>query len=289
MEEAPESTQEFKFLVTKDEDNTFEQKLSISVGADGVEGVSRQLSDLERGTYRVKEVLPANSEYEVASAAIGTATNCENVGPETSAYVATFKLGYKKNQTNENVITAEYTYDKSSGGTVGAVEYTNREIKTNLDLKKIAADTETRLTGAKFKLEKSDNNGGWTSVKTNYDDFTVLNGDDQVELTNLTSGVYRLTEITAPTGYMVLSSEIQFSVTQGKVTLTNAQGTASNMWELSTDTTKPPVLTIKNQKVYSLPEAGGSGIYWYMIGGMLLMVTSAWILYKNKCKEVLGK
>ncbi len=289
LEEAPESTQEFKFLVTKDEDNTFEQKLSISVGADGVEGVSRQLSDLERGTYRVKEVLPANSEYEVASAAIGTATNCENVGPETSAYVATFKLGYKKNQTNENVITAEYTYDKSSGGTVGAVEYTNREIKTNLDLKKIAADTETRLTGAKFKLEKSDNNGGWTSVKTNYDDFTVLNGDDQVELTNLTSGVYRLTEITAPTGYMVLSSEIQFSVTQGKVTLTNAQGTASNMWELSTDTTKPPVLTIKNQKVYSLPEAGGSGIYWYMIGGMLLMVTSAWILYKNKCKEVLGK
>ena len=88
---------------------------------------------------------------------------------------------------------------------------------------------------------------------------------------------------------MVLSSEIQFNVTQGKVTLTNAEGTASNMWELSTDTTKPPVLTIKNQKVYSLPEAGGSGIYWYTIGGMLLMVTSAWILYKNKCKEVLGK
>ena len=91
---------------------------------------------------------------------------------------------------------------------------------------------------------------------------------------------------------MVLSSKIEFKVAQGKVTFTNAEGTASNMWELSTDTTdatKPPVLTIKNQKVYSLPEAGGSGIYWYMIGGMLLMVTSAWILYKNKCKEVLGK
>ena len=289
LEEAPESTQEFRFLVTKEGDNTFERELSISVEADNSSSVTQSLENLERGTYYVKEVLPANSEYEVAGAAIGTATNCENVGPESSAYVAKFKLGYKKNQTNENVITAEYTYDEGSGGTVGAVEYTNREIKTNLDLKKIAADTETRLTGAKFKLEKSDNNGGWTSVKTNYDDFTVLNGDNQVELTNLTSGDYRLTEITAPTGYMVLSSEIQFSVTQGKVTLTNAEGTASNMWKLSTDTTNPPVLTIKNQKLYSLPESGGSGIYWYMIGGMVLMSTAAWILYKNKCREVLGK
>ena len=291
LEEAPGSTQEFKFLVTKDEDNTFEQELSISVGADGVAGVSRQLSNLERGTYHVKEVLPANSEYEVASAAIGTATNCENVGPETSTYVATFKLGYKKNQTNENVITAKYTYDEGAGGTVGAVEYTNREIKTNLDLKKIAADTGTFLTGAKFKLEKKVSDDNWDPVKPENSDngFEVLNGDGQVELTNLTSGDYRLTEITAPTGYMVLSSEIQFKVTQGKVTLTNAEGTDSNMCELTTDSTNSPVLTIKNQKLYSLPESGGSGIYWYMIGGMVLMSTAAWILYKNKCREVLGK
>ena len=290
LEEAPGSTQEFKFLVTKDEDNTFEQELSISVGADGVAGVSRQLSNLERGTYHVKEVLPANSEYEVASAAIGTATNCENVGPETSTYVATFKLGYKKNQKNENVITAEYTYDEGAGGTVGAVEYTNREIKTNLDLKKIAADTGTFLTGAKFKLEKKVSDDNWDPVKPENSDngFEVLNGDGQVELTNLTSGDYRLTEITAPTGYMVLSSEIQFKVTQGKVTLTNAEGTDSNMWTFTTDSTTP-VLTIKNQKLYSLPESGGSGIYWYMIGGMVLMSTAAWILYKNKCREVLGK
>ena len=291
LEEAPESTQEFRFLVTKEGDNTFERELSISVEADNSSSVTQSLENLERGTYYVSEVLPENSEYEVAGAAIGTATNCENVRPESSAYVATFKLGYKKNQTNENVITAKYTYDKDSGGTIGAVEYTNREIKTSLDLKKIAADTKNSLTGAKFKLEKKVSGDNWDPVKPENSDngFEVLNGDDQVELTNLTSGDYRLTETTAPTGYMVLSSEIQFKVTQGKVTLTNAEGTDSNMWELSTDTTKPPVLTIKNQKLYSLPESGGSGIYWYMIGGMVLMSTAAWILYKNKCREVLGK
>ena len=291
LEEAPGSTQEFKFEVTKEEDATFKQELTISVDANSKVAKPQILDKLKRGTYHVREVLPEGSEYKVSSAEIGKATNCENVRPESSTYVATFKLGYKKDMKDVNVITAEYTYDEDSGGTVGAVEYTNREIKTSLDLKKIAADTGTSLTGAKFKLEKKDNNGKWTSVETNYDDFTVLNGDTEndIELTNLTSGDYRLTEITAPTGYMVLSSEIQFKVTQGKVTLTNAEGTASNMWKLTTDTTKPPVLTIKNQKVYSLPEAGGNGIYWYMIGGMLLMVTSAWILYKNKCKEVLGK
>lgn len=61
------------------------------------------------------------------------------------------------------------------------------------------------------------------------------------------------------------------------------------MCELTAGSTNPPVLTIKNQKLYTLPESGGSGIYWYMIGGMVLMSTAAWILYKNKCREVLGK
>ena len=49
------------------------------------------------------------------------------------------------------------------------------------------------------------------------------------------------------------------------------------------------VITLTNQKVYTLPSTGGNGIYWYMIGGMVLMSTAAWILYKNKCREVLGK
>ena len=46
---------------------------------------------------------------------------------------------------------------------------------------------------------------------------------------------------------------------------------------------------VENIKLYSLPSTGGSGIYWYMIGGMVLMSAAAWILYKNKCREVLGK
>ena len=101
-----------------------------------------------------------------------------------------------------------------------------------------------------------------------------------------------LTETKAPNGYSKLGSSIYFKVENGTVTLTDKDGNQTGedfeLWQLDTTSTTP-VLTIKNQKLYSLPESGGSGIYWYMISGMVLMSTAAWILYKNKCKEVLGK
>ena len=49
------------------------------------------------------------------------------------------------------------------------------------------------------------------------------------------------------------------------------------------------VITVKNEVVYNLPNSGGSGIYWFSICGMLLMMAAAWIIYKNKCREVLVK
>lgn len=289
LEEHPESTKEFKFEVTKEKDATFKKELTISVDANSKVAGPQILDKLKRGTYHVREVLPEGSEYKVSSAEIGKATNCENVRPESSTYVATFKLGYKKNMTDENVITAEYTYDdKNPSGTIGAVKYTNTEIKATLDLKKTdeKQNNPTYLDGAYFKLEKKSGEN-WGPVE-NYDKFSVGNKDTDIELNDLRNGDYRLTEVTAPSGYMLLSSPICFTVSNGTVTLTD-EGTVSNMCELTTESTNPPVLTIKNQKLYSLPESGGNGIYWYMIGGMVLMSTAAWILYKNKCREVLGK
>ena len=45
--------------------------------------------------------------------------------------------------------------------------------------------------------------------------------------------------------------------------------------------------TFENEALYSLPEAGGPGIYWYIFSGVLLMAGALLIIYKNKCKEVL--
>ena len=68
----------------------------------------------------------------------------------------------------------------------------------------------------------------------------------------------------------------------------NTLTTTPTMWNLSkNDNTF--TLTIKNDVVYNLPSTGGTGIYLYMIGGILLMFAAAWILYKNKCREVLER
>ena len=48
-------------------------------------------------------------------------------------------------------------------------------------------------------------------------------------------------------------------------------------------------ILIENAVIYNLPNSGGSGIYWFSICGMLLMMAAAWIIYKNKCREVLVK
>ena len=41
-------------------------------------------------------------------------------------------------------------------------------------------------------------------------------------------------------------------------------------------------LSIRNTQLYELPNSGGMGIYWYSIGGTLLMLAAALILYRNK-------
>ena len=146
---------------------------------------------------------------------------------------------------------------------------------------KKSADDDVGLSGAEFELKNTDNtliatgksgDGGaieWTSEDNN--DLFTLHGD------------YTIHETKAPVGYMKNETDwtLHFDDNGLLTQLDNVsvKGTAEN----------GVVITLTNQKVYTLPSTGGSGIYWYMIGGMVLMSTAAWILYKNKCREVLGK
>lgn len=102
-----------------------------------------------------------------------------------------------------------------------------------------------------------------------------------VDLNHL-KGTYTIHETKAPDGYM--KNDKDWTVVFDKGLLISLDGT-----EIKGSAATGVVITLTNQKVYSLPSTGGSGIYWYMIGGMVLMSTAAWILYKNKCREVLGK
>ena len=49
------------------------------------------------------------------------------------------------------------------------------------------------------------------------------------------------------------------------------------------------VFQYENTALYDLPEAGGSGIYWYMLGGVLLMMAGSLLVYKKRRGEVLRR
>ena len=294
----PTEDKDFYFVVTKDGKPYGDQlKVTVKAGSEVGEAAAK-LENLERGTYVITE---AAAEGYVVGGTETAGTNCKVLTGDNKEI--TFKLGFKNDdkkeidviqkETDSNGKIINCTYEEAPSGTLGKVEYTNSEIKANLDLKKIAdtQDKTTYLKGAKFKLQKKNTTTGKWEDETSYVDIEVDNGT-KVELNNLRNGDYSLTETKAPDGYSKLGSSIYFKVENGTVTLTGENGKplgeGFELWQLDTRSTTP-VLTIKNQKLYSLPESGGSGIYWYMIGGMVLMSAAAWILYKNKCREVLGK
>ena len=174
-----------------------------------------------------------------------------------------------------NVITTDYTY--TSGGVKGVASYTNEAV-ISLDLKKTDTDNHS-LTGAKFKLEMKDGDI-WKSLEN---DIEVKNDTSEIELNNLKAGIYKLTETTAPKGYSLLGSSICFKVATGSVTLVDENGDPaqkSNMWSLENK-----VLTIKNAKLYSLPESGGPGIYGFTISGVAILATALLLFINNKRRE----
>lgn len=194
-----------------------------------------------------------------------------------------------------------YTFTEPQNAEI-QITNTYSEQTADLDLIKTSV-TGTKFDGAEFKLYKKNDEGAYELQKFEYTDesgknqtretIQVINTEgSKAELKNLQSGQYYLEEVKAPEACMLLADKIYFKQEKGKITLTDKEGKALSseptMWTLS-NTAGKYTLTVKNEILYSLPSAGGTGIYLYMIGGILLMFAAVWILYKNKCKEVLEK
>lgn len=135
------------------------------------------------------------------------------------------------------------------------------------------------LEGAEFELKLGD-----TVIATGKSGAggSIAWKDSTTDLYNL-NGTYTIRETKAPTGYMLHED---WSVTFENGLLTDVSGQ-----NITKDASAKDGVVIKlaDKKVYVLPETGGSGIYWFSICGMLLMMAAAWIIYKNKCREVLVK
>ena len=269
--EASSENRTFAFNVKdKDGNDVSNSPVIVTVKAGETSG-NVTLADLSRGSYTVTE---ANTPgYTISAFEVGTETDCENSKSDVSneSKSLTFVLGNDVNK--KNVITGEYTY--TAGGVKGVASYTN-EARTNLDLQK--TDTEGHfLTGSKFRLERKEGDS-WIQIEN---EVEVKNDSSEIELNNLESGIYKLTEITSPKGYSILGSSIYFKVELGNVTLVNEENgnpaQDGEMWTLENK-----VLTIKNTKLYSLPSAGGPGIYGFTISGVAILATALLLFINNK-------
>lgn len=155
-----------------------------------------------------------------------------------------------------------------------------------------SADSEGNhpmLSGAKFELLK-DSKVCYTG-KSNSDGFVEWYKDGtKVSLSEMVKDTYTLREASAPAGYA--KSEVQWTIeiTDTSVTIKGANGNKISAISLTNTTGKTyDAYVYENTPVYALPSTGGTGIFLYMIGGMLLMGAAAWILYKNKRREVLKR
>lgn len=248
------------------------------------------LTNLSRGTYTVEEV--EQTGYMLDSAVSDdTATNCQN---STDNAKVTFVLGYNSVSPNENVIQ-NYSYDAAKGGRLGKAIFTNEPVYSNWQIIKVSASShERRLAGAIFELSTADvtyyGKSGEAGIVEWYRNYQKDTGEvsDKIEIPDkLSEGTYTLKEIKAPTGYVLSTNTYTLQITKtGALKAVHMNGTEMTP-ELQENGDYH--ILIENTVIYNLPNSGGSGIYWFSICGMLLMMAAAWIIYKNKCREVLVK
>ena len=181
------------------------------------------------------------------------------------------------------------SYDEkavSEDGTMITQTITNTKIVTKLNLIKVEKNNkENLLKNAKFALYTA--NDDYTYKESNLVTGDIkTDSDGRATVNELVPGKYVLKETKAPDGYSLSANvwHVLVNDDQSVEVKLNVNGV-----DVDVDKNNDEVFYIENIKLYSLPSTGGSGIYWYMIGGMVLMSAAAWILYKNKCREVLGK
>lgn len=191
---------------------------------------------------------------------------------------------YSMIESDETTTISGTTYTVTYSGSGNQYTITNTKSAQKIKILKTRHAEGTQdiyLKGAEFTLV--DSKGNVVKIGTNTNGTYISDANGLVLEGDIAYGTYSLTEVKAPSGYTKLANPITVTVNDKGITV------SGNTNVKVKTTTNTYVITVANDLLYELPHTGGTGIYLYMIGGMLLMFAAIWILYKNKCKEVLGK
>ncbi len=161
-----------------------------------------------------------------------------------------------------------------------------------LNLRKLAAQDGTPLSGASFKLARPAAPGETPDLTITVDGEQIglvyvtfyatqdLTGDKVSEITTgenglaflygLAYGDYYLIETAAPQGYNKLEGPVAAKVTATSHTLEGADGS---------------FVTITNSAQFRLPDAGGMGTTLFTVGGVSLMILAVAVLFITQKKK----
>lgn len=247
------------------------------------------------GTASSYVELSENNKYSDVFRNVSSSDLVYELRPVTGNENAEFTInnnGYVKVEADKIIVAkanntdtkykVSYKKEVSEDGTKITQTITNTKIVTKLNLIKVEKNNEKNLLkNAEFALYTANDNYTYEesnrvtgNIKTDSNGRATVNG--------LVPGKYVLKETKAPEGYSLSANVWQVLVRDNQSVEVTLNG-------VPVEKSDDGAFVIENIKLYSLPSTGGSGIYWYMIGGMVLMSAAAWILYKNKCREVLGK
>lgn len=160
----------------------------------------------------------------------------------------------------------------------------------NVFLKKVSTDDKPiALKGAEFKLYKIDKDDEGNEIKTEIENtsgnsfISAENGMLTTSALQLEDGTYHLIETKAPDGYHPLTEPVVITVNDNGVSA--MCGTSSLKVESSSqddDDTTTYTILVTNSTGTALPETGGTGSEAYQLAGLLLMLTAAIWLWKQK-------
>lgn len=299
---------------------TADAKLTLTVKDSSGSVVKTQTGDLT-GTSVTLPATDGNSAvtltaaYNSADKKITVSSDAEYTLEEGWSYTVTTQI--KPSQSAITAYSADKTYPDTGGDKTGTTSDGKQGFKSNdtakfsysyygigytqdyndpvvqILLKKIsvrktdAVDTTKRLDKAEFDLYRqceSTVSGsvavpgltGKYGVKVNADAI-VSQKDSDVEVDSLQLGTYFLVETKAPYGYNILDTPVELTIDVDGVSTKD-----SNAYVDSSDSFK---LTVKDTKIYKLPNAGGLGTYYlYFIGAMVIVFAGGMINRKVRLR-----
>lgn len=150
-------------------------------------------------------------------------------------------------------------------------------------VKQDAKDSNKKLSGAEFKLERlipgeAGKEETW-EVDTVFKPKTaVTSATGIIEFKSLPYGTYRITEIKAPSGYVPLNKSVHVTISE-EAFEQQAQEHEGDLEYNPED--KTITVTIKNEKGLIIPTTGGRGIFMFTMAGATLCFAAV-LLYRYR-------